>query len=65
MWKSSDGLTWNQTSSSANWKARWGSGALTDGNRIWLIGGNNDQNMFYTKDGSNWKDINVSVPTNS
>jgi len=65
IWNTSNGRNWVRIRQTTSWTERILYAAVVDDKRMWLIGGNYDQNIFYSTNGSNWKYINVSVPTNS
>ena len=67
IWYSSDGINWIEATSSANWSPRYGQGTVIYNNKMWIMGGheNNYNNSFsdvwYSSDGINWIEATSSA----
>ena len=53
VWYSTDGVNWTQATSSADWPAR-DTYAVVFADKMWVMGGNNQNNIWYSTNGANW-----------
>jgi hypothetical protein len=58
VWYSTDGITWTQATSSANWSSKPGLSALTYDNKMWVMDGNSgpsgSNDVWYSINGVTW-----------
>lgn len=63
VWRSPDGKSWIQLTPEADWKQRYGYGALVFDNKIWIFGGNDTSSnhttaakndVWHSDDGIKW-----------
>ena len=48
VWHSRDGNNWEQVTDDAAWSDRWGHASLVYDNKMWLLGGLNKNDVWYT-----------------
>ena len=61
-----DGATWTQESNSASWSGRYGHAAVVYDNKIWVMGGNDNESgdsneVWYSSNGKTWDNSTISV----
>ena len=65
VWYSSNGVSWTQATSNANWSDRWGHKCLVFEDKIWVLGGQSDgetkNDVWYSTDGKNWTQVTSSA----
>ena len=66
VWSSSDGVTWEETSSSAAWSARRGHSSVVFDDKLWVIGGNAGSGNYFddvwsSEDGVTWEEAEKPV----
>ncbi len=66
VWSSSDGINWNQATSNAPWTPRANSASVVFNNKLWILGGTNNNGANYgdvwsTANGINWTQENINA----
>jgi PKD repeat protein len=65
VWSSPDGTNWMQVTASAPWSARTGFGAVVFNGQMWVLGGNDGNNLndvWASPDGTNWTEVTAAAP---
>lgn len=70
VWRSDDGVTWEQVSTTAAWGPNFSMGMVTHNNALWMVGGTRfTQNALLgvdkawtSTDGINWTEANADLP---
>lgn len=55
-------LYWEQVTDSAPWGSRSGHTTVSFQGKLWLIGGNNNSDVWYSPDGESWTQATASAP---
>lgn len=63
IWSSSDGLNW-QAEADGPWAPRTQHAGLVYDNKMWLIAGDQEEDVWNTSDGVNWNQISTTTPWN-
>ncbi len=58
----SDGTTWAQATKTALWSKRSGHTSLVYDNKMWVIGGDYKNDVWYSTDGINWTQATANAP---
>jgi hypothetical protein len=66
VWYSSDGITWDQATASADWSKRYYHTSVVYDNKIWIMGGmdsgyNAKNDVWYSIDGTTWFEATSSA----
>ena len=66
VYSSEDGATWTQESNSASWSGRYGHAAVVYDDKIWVMGGNDNESgdsneVWYSSNGKTWDNSTISV----
>jgi len=61
VWCTSDGVDW-ESKGNAPWAGRHGFGCVVHDNKIWVIGGDQNTDVWNTDDGVHWNKIAEKVP---
>lgn len=72
VWYSLDGENWTSATLSAPWPPRWGHSSVVYDGKMWVIGGSDVDNSFFSdiyyndvwcsSDGENWTSVTLSAP---
>lgn len=72
VWSSADGAKWNQETKAAGWSPRLGAGIVVFGDKLWILGGNEQyyygdettlkNDVWSSPDGVSWTQVAAAAP---
>jgi hypothetical protein len=63
VWSSSDGISWDNSSATDRWSARWRLSSVVFDGKLWVMGGYNNgrlDDVWYSSDGISWDNSGVT-----